>query len=71
MTVRVIKKAPTSMILQEDSVPEKKVKVKVIDRWSVVHDGQRYTKGDEVVVPEDVAQEWERSGYVERVSSKS
>jgi hypothetical protein len=70
MVARVIKRAPASMILQEDSVPEKKVKVKVIDRWSVVHDDQRYVKGDEVTVPEDVAKEWERNGYVERVSSK-
>jgi hypothetical protein len=69
MAVSVIKKAPASMILQEDSVPEKKVKVKVVDRWSVVHDGQRYTKGDELTVSEDVAQEWERSRWVERVSS--
>jgi hypothetical protein len=69
MTVRVIKRAPASMILQEDSVPEKKVKVKVIDRWSVVHDDQRYVKGDELTVPEEVADEWQRSGYVERVSS--
>jgi hypothetical protein len=71
MTVRVIKKAPASMILQEDSVPEKKVKVKVIDRWSVVHDDKRHVKDDELTVPEDVAVEWERNHWVERVSSKS
>jgi len=59
------------MILEEQLVPEKKVKVKVIDRWSVVHDGKRYVKGDELTVPEDVAQEWERNGYVERVTGKS
>jgi hypothetical protein len=69
MAVSVIKKAPTSMILQEDSVPEKKVKVRVSDRWSVVHDDKRHVNGDELTVPEDVAAEWERSGYVERVSS--
>jgi hypothetical protein len=71
MTVRVIKKAPASMILQEDSVPEKKVKVEVIDRWSVVHDDKRHVKDDELTVPEDVAVEWERNHWVERVSSKS
>ena len=41
--------------------------MKVIDRWSVVHDDHRYVKGDTVTVPEAVAQEWEDSGYVERV----
>jgi hypothetical protein len=71
MTVRVIRKAPASMILEEQSMPEKTVKVRVSDRWRVVHEDKPYTKGDELTVPEDVAAEWQRSGYVERVSSKS
>lgn len=50
---------------------DKQVKVKVIDRWRVVHDGKPYLKGDTLTVPESVAQEWERSGYVERVTAKS
>jgi hypothetical protein len=28
-------------------------------------------KGDMLTVPENVAQEWERSGYVERITGKS
>ena len=59
------------MILEEQLVPEKKVKVKVIDRWSVIHDDKRHVKDDELTVPEDVAVEWERNHWVERVSSKS
>jgi hypothetical protein len=46
-------------------------KVRVSDIWRVVHDGESYVKGDELTVPENVAQEWERSGYVERVTGKS
>jgi hypothetical protein len=30
-----------------------------------------YVKGDTVTVSEHLAQEWERSGYVERVTSKT
>jgi hypothetical protein len=48
-------------------MPEKTVKVRVSDRWSVVHDGKRYVLDDELSVPENVAQEWERSRWVERV----
>jgi hypothetical protein len=44
------------------------VKVKVSDRWTVAHDGKRYTEGDPLTVPEDVAAEWERSRWVERVT---
>jgi hypothetical protein len=57
------------MIL-EDYVTEKNVKVKVVDRFSVAHDGKRHTKGDTLSVPEKVADEWERSRWVERVTSK-
>ncbi|HWY01780.1 MAG TPA: hypothetical protein VNY55_18445 [Mycobacterium sp.] len=71
LMVRVIKRGQPNMILEEQLMPEKKVKVRVSDRWRVVHDGESYVKGDEVTVPEDVAQEWESSGYVERVTGKS
>jgi hypothetical protein len=37
---------------------EKQVKVKVIDRWRVVHDDKAYHKGDTLIVPENVAAEW-------------
>jgi hypothetical protein len=66
--VRVIKRAPADMILEEQSMPEKQIKVRVSDRWRVVHDDKAYVKGETLTVPESVAQEWERSGYVERVS---
>ncbi|MCV7399778.1 hypothetical protein H7K24_06390 [Mycobacterium fragae] len=49
---------------------EATVKVKVIDRWAVVHDGKRYVKGNSVTVPEATAQEWERNGWVERLAGK-
>jgi hypothetical protein len=53
-------------------MPEKTVKVKVIDRWRVVDPdtGEAHTKGDTLSVPENVAEEWERSGWVERVTGK-
>jgi hypothetical protein len=51
-------------------MPEKTVKVKVIDRWRVVHDGKAYVKGDTLTVPESVAQEWQGSGYVEPVTTR-
>jgi hypothetical protein len=69
--VRVIKRAPANMIPEDQLTPEKKVKVRVSDRWRVFHDGESYVKGDTLTVPENVAQEWERSGYVERVTGKS
>jgi hypothetical protein len=69
--VRVIKKAQADMILEEQSMPEKQIKVRVSDRWSVVHDGKRYVLDDTVSVPEATAQEWERSGWVGRVTGKS
>jgi hypothetical protein len=52
----------------EDNMSDKQVKVRVSGRWRVVHDGKPYVKGETVTVPESVAQEWERSGYVERVT---
>ena len=58
------------MIIPEDNMSEKTVKVKVIDRWRVVHNDKAYHKGDTLTVPENVAQEWERSRWVERVTGK-
>ena len=46
------------------------VKVRVSDRWRVVYDGNAYLKGDTLTVPEHVAQEWEQSRWVERVTTK-
>ncbi len=57
------------MIL-ENNMSEKQIKVRVSDRWRVVHDGKPYVKGDTLTVPENVAQVWERSRWVERVTSK-
>jgi hypothetical protein len=58
------------VILENNNMSDKQVKVKVIDRWSVVHDDKRYVKGQTVTVPEAVAAEWERSRWVERVTGK-
>jgi hypothetical protein len=56
-------------MIMENDMSDKQVKVKVIDRWRVVHDDKAYHKGDTLTVPENVAQEWERSRWVERVTS--
>jgi len=57
MTARVIKRGKAPTVIVDEPAPEKLVKVKVVDRWSVVHDDQRYVKGDTLTVPESVAQE--------------
>ena len=59
------------MIMAKNDTSEKQVKVKVIDRWRVVHNDKPYVKDDVLVVPESVAQGWELSGYVERVAGKT
>jgi hypothetical protein len=48
---------------------QKTVKVRVSDRWRVVHEDKPYHKGDTLTVPENVAQEWERARWVERVTA--
>jgi hypothetical protein len=69
---RIIKQGGDKVIKDDKpDKPEKHVKVKVSDRWAVVHDGNRYVKGDMLTVPEHVAEEWERNRWVERVSTKS
>ena len=65
---RIIKQGDPK-VLKEDKPADKLVKVKVVDIWSVAHEGKRYVKGDTVTVPEDVAQEWERNHWVERVTT--
>ncbi|HEY2402442.1 MAG TPA: hypothetical protein VGI23_18955 [Steroidobacteraceae bacterium] len=68
----MIKKSPANFITEEQVTPKKTVTVKVIDRWSIVDDdGKRHVEGDELSVPEHLAEEWERNRWVERVSSKS
>lgn len=46
---------------------DKTVKVRVSDRWRVVHDGKPYVEGDVVEVPENVAADWIQSGWVVEV----
>ncbi len=52
---------------------EKQVKIRTIDRRQAVppDDGTGHVKYDVVIVPENVAQQWERSGYIERVTGKA
>lgn len=57
-------------MITEDSKPEKTVKVRVSDRWSVVHDDKRHLKGDTLTVPEHLAEQWLRYGWVEPVTTK-
>ena len=58
------------MILKDETVPEKTVKVRVNAPYRVVHEGNPHTDGDTFMVPEDLAREWERSRWVERVTGK-
>jgi hypothetical protein len=58
------------MILEDRTVPEKTVKVRVKAPYRVVHEGDPHSNGDELSVPEEVAQHWLGSGFVERVISK-
>jgi hypothetical protein len=53
-------------------MPEQKVRVRVQAPWRVVdpEDGKPYTDGDELAVSEKLADEWTRSRFVERVTSK-
>jgi hypothetical protein len=55
-------------------MPEKIIKVRVSDRWRVVHDGKAYTNGDTLTVSDHLAQEWEpqpldRTRYQQRWST--
>lgn len=65
---RIIKQGDPKVIKQ-DKPADKPVKVKVSDRWAVVHDGKRYIQGDQVSVPETLAEEWVRNHWVERVTT--
>jgi hypothetical protein len=56
------------VVVADASEPEKSVKVRVLGSFRVVHDGEPYTDGAEITVPESTAVEWERSRWVERVS---
>jgi hypothetical protein len=58
------------MIL-EDKMPEKQIKVKVLAPYRVCHEGEAFTDGDTVSVPEKRAQEWEDAGWVKPVTSTS
>lgn len=52
------------MILEDKTMPEKTVKVKA--PYRVVHEGNPYSDGDEVAVPEETAQQWVRLGWIEK-----
>ena len=64
---RLIKQGKPGIILEDDPMTTKQVKVKVSGQWSVFHEGKRYVLDDTVTVPEHVADEWERNHWVERV----
>lgn len=62
------------MILKEPAVAEKTekaVSVKVQAPFRVVHEGNAFTHGDTLTVPESIGAEWERSRWIERVTGKS
>lgn len=50
---------------------EKTVRVRIKTPYRVVHEGNPFSNGDELTVSESTAAEWERSRWVERVTSKS
>lgn len=52
-------------------MPEKTVKVRAKAPFRVVYQGNPQSDGDTFTVPEKVAQEWERSRWVERVTGKT
>jgi hypothetical protein len=56
------------MVVEEKPEPEKSVKVRVVGDFRIVHEAQAYTSGDQVAVPQHLADEWLRSRWVERVS---
>jgi hypothetical protein len=58
------------MILEDKPMAEKDIRVRVKAPFRVVDDeGNPHTDGDELSVPEAVAQQWQRSGFVEQVTA--
>jgi hypothetical protein len=49
---------------------QKTAKVKVKAKYRVVHKGRPYTGGEELVIPQDVADQWLKARFVENVASK-
>jgi hypothetical protein len=43
------------------------VKRRVVGPYQVCHEGQPYVAGDQVTVPAEMAEQWIRAGWVERV----
>jgi hypothetical protein len=67
--VRIIKHGEDPKVIKDKPAnPDKPVKVKVSNIWSVVHEGQRYVQGDTVTVPESLADEWIRNHWVKAVT---
>jgi hypothetical protein len=58
------------MILEDKTMADKTVKVRVKGPYRVVHEGDPYSNSDELTVPEHVAEQWQRSGCIEKVTSK-
>lgn len=56
-------------ILEEEPKP-KTAKVKVKGKYRVVHEGRPYVGGDELVVPQDVADQWIKARFVEPASKE-
>ena len=53
-----------------DNVTENPVKVRVLGKHRVLHEGKPYVRGDEVSVPEATAAKWERSRWIDQVAGK-
>jgi len=52
-------------MLQAPEPAPKTAKVKVKGKYRVVHEGRPYTGGDELTVPQDVADQWIKARFVE------
>jgi hypothetical protein len=57
-----------NLMIKEPAMSETTVKVRVLAPYRVVHEGEPYSDGDEVTVPEAVAAHWERSRSIERLT---
>jgi hypothetical protein len=55
-------------MITNESQDTKPTKVRVVEPFRIVHDATEHTGGDELTVPAHLAEEWERSRWVERVT---
>ena len=62
---------PPSVKAANSAVKDVPTNVRVIAPYRVVHEGNAYVGGDELTVPQSLADEWLRSKWVEPSKEKS